>query len=161
MTKRVLAIAFTLVALAAFTLSGPAAASQRYYWTGTTEQQIDLLEHCNGAETYPADTPFWVAHGFLFEGWSAFTPQEKEARMLPTTHFELQIDGTVQPSAMLALYIPQLDLKAKIFPSGYDNGFPAGEHDFLGTWYVDGSIVGGTLRTSVVDMTCSVVVTFV
>lgn len=149
-----------MLALAAFALSGPAAASQRYYWTGTTAQQIDLIEHCDGTQTYAANTPFWVAHGYFFWGWSTFGPREKQARMMPTTFFELKIDDAVQPSAMLARDIPQLDLKVKIFPSGFDQGFPVGEHNFMGTWYVDGSLVGGTLGTSVVDQTCTLTVTF-
>ena len=158
--KRIAGTALLILALVAIALPGPVAASQRYYWTGTVDQQIDVLGNCNGETSYAANTAFWVAHGYFIPGWSTLTLEEMRGEMLPTTYFELRINGEVQPSAMLALYVPQLDLKVKIFPAGFDQGFPTGQYDFVGTWYEDGSLVGGTFGTAVVDRVCNVAVTF-
>jgi len=154
-------IAMLVVATMSFTVVGTAAASNRH-WAHGADVQMHLLDNnLNpvGDFTYPANTPFYIAHGWLDGPWSSITDAEKDAFMGPAMYFELLIDGVVQHSSMNAKYLPDSDIKNKLFVSEYDLGM-TGTHTFEGRWYHDAWFDGGTPGQAVLGLPAISVVTF-
>jgi hypothetical protein len=90
---------------------------------------------------YPANTPFWVGYGFAAEP-SGDPELESEG-----TRFELDVDG--QPASMLTDLRPESGFPVrKTNIAEFENGLPAGWHDFSGRWYDGGCLILSS-RTSV------------
>jgi hypothetical protein len=87
--------------------------------------------------TMPADTPFWIGHGF------SIAPDELPADSVPgAATFELYVDGSAVSLRKDVEYAGgnSVDSVAFIWYRNFDQGLPAGEHRFEGRWYVDGAI---------------------
>ncbi len=149
--------AVLLAAVLFLALAPPAAASNRYWATGAGGYYFPLGPYCGQATTYPANTPLFVAHGWGDTPW--VTDPMKGGFMLPTTTFVLQVDGVVQKSVQAFRYFPQEDTMFKLFVTEYDRGL-TGTHVFLGEWFLDGSLLGGTAHGAVSTGSCGVTVTF-
>jgi hypothetical protein len=158
---RIIAFVLLIMVMTSFAASGPAAASLRYWATGA-DIGISLLDE-NGNPVpeiaYPANTPFYVAHGFSDYPWKEVAYAEKKAFMGHATYFELWIDGELQQSAMCARYIPAWDMQFKFFVAEYDLGM-TDTHVFEGKWYVDGYLIGGTPGQAVLQWEWVSTVTF-
>lgn len=131
-----------VMAIMVLAVARPVAASHRYWATGT-DVQINLIEHCGEDFTYPANTPFFISHGWIEAPWVTDSPANKMAFMSATSYFEFRVDRVPQPSTLFVRYIPQLDWQLKLFVSEYDQGL-TGTHRFGGLWYLDGGLAGGT-----------------
>lgn len=88
-----------------------------------TGDQIDIYE--SGAQEYPANTAFYILHGFeiikpFSIGWLAF---------------ELEVDGAIIP----ATYINNSGTTMDIYNHAWVYNFPdgmTGVHTFTGHWYI-------------------------
>lgn len=150
-----------IVALGAGLLAFPApAAADDSFAQGDAGSRINLLANCGNAIEYPANTAFFVRHGWVSEGWSTVGPAERRGLMAPSTTFEFRVDFEPQPSAMHVTYAEEDDLFFKTFVSEYHDGM-TGTHRFGGLWFLDGSLVGGAFGESVFVNGCVVTVTFV
>jgi hypothetical protein len=161
-TKRAIAMVLLIIAIASLVATGPAGASSRYWAQWDLNYYMGLLDE-NGqplAEiTYPANTPFWMNHGFTDGPWKEVSEAEKEAFMGPAMYFELWIDGELQKTQKYARYLPEYDLKLKLFPFECDYGM-TGIHEFEGKWYADGYFTGGTPGEAVLSLDVVSIVTF-
>jgi len=152
-TKRIIAIAVVCIAVMVFTFAKPVAASNRYWATGA-DVQINMIDHCGEDFTYPANTPFFIAHGWFTTEWTTNTPAlDKRGFMAPTTYFEFRVDRVPQPSSMNAQYFPETDIKVKLFVSEFDQGM-TGPHRLGALWFLDGSLVGGTFGEAMFQGAC-------
>ncbi len=161
--KRAIAIAVLVLAVAAFSLAAPAAASNKYFARFVVDYAENLFvgDACVGDFSYPANTPIFFVDGWAFAPWTELTAEEKAAAMGPNTDFAITLDGLAQHMPMVARYFPAIDLKVKFWDVEYDQGFPAGtEATFVGTWYVDGLLLGGVPGEKVLTQTCESTVTF-
>ncbi len=129
----------------------------------TTGEKLNLATLCGSEEfeiTFPADTPFYIAHGFRWLPGAEYA-ETRAGVMRPTTHFELFVDGVRAPSVPFIYYDGSTGLGTKANLTNYPNGFPSGgPHSFDGLWYDDGSLVGGTPGQSVLGFECAIMVTF-
>lgn len=151
------AVAVLFAALMVLAMARPVAASNRYWATGAGEYYLPLGPYCGQAITYPANTPLIIAHGWGDTPWVA--EPLKGGFMAPTTTFVLQIDTVTQDSVQAFRYFPEVDTMSKFFVSEYDQGL-TDTHSFVGSWYLDGVLLGGTAREAVLVGTCQVTVTF-
>ncbi len=161
--KRMITIAVLVLAVAAFSLAGPAAASNKYFARFVVDyaQNLFVGDACVGDFSYPADTPIFFVDGWAFAPWKEMPAAEKAAAMGPNTDFVITLDGVVQHTPMVERYIPAFDLHVRFWDAEYDQGFPAGTTaTFVGTWYLDGFLLGGTRGEKVETLTCTSVVTF-
>ena len=143
-----------------FTFAKPVAASNRYLATGA-DVLINMIDHCGEDFTYPANTPFFIAHGWFTTEWTTNTPAlDKRGFMAPTTYFEFRVDRVPQASSMNAQYFPETDIKVKLFVSEFDQGM-TGMHRFGALWFLDGSLVGGTFGEAMFQGACVSNVNFV
>jgi hypothetical protein len=89
-----------------------------------------------GATTtmYPANTPFWVGYGF------AAMPAGDPELESEDTRFELDVDGA--PISMLTDLHAESGLPVrKTNIAEFEDGLPAGWHDFSGRWYDGGRLI--------------------
>ncbi len=154
---RMAAIAVLFAAVLILSAAPRAAASNRYWGSGAGQYYMPLLGNCTGTAVYPANTPLIIAHGWTDTPF--ITDPLKGAFMSPNMFFEFRIDGVTQKSVQAFRYFPQVDTMFKFYVSEYDDGL-TGTHDFLGLWYVDGVMVGGTPHTAVLVGICPVTVAF-
>lgn len=100
--------------------------------------------------TFPADTPFYVAHGWIQPGWrdpSVTTPELRKATLSPTTFFEFFIDGARVRSVPWMGYDPTTDWFTKGNVSNFPAGMPAGTYTLEAIWYFDGGWLAGCTMT--------------
>lgn len=156
--KIVISIAATLVLFGAFLAFSGVATADHSFATADFGSRINVLGNCFGSVTYPADTLFWVSHGWAFFPWSDFSAQEKRAANHPSSTFTLLIDGEVQKSAQHTRVDPSVDVKFKSFVTEIHDGLPAGTYTFTDEHYIDGFFLGGDFKDSVLVLTCDVTV---
>ncbi len=145
-------------------LPGPVGASNKYFARFVVDYANNLAVNgvCVGDFTYPADTPMFFVDGWAFAPWKVMTGLERLAAMGPNTGFTISLDGVVQPMPMVEKQVPAYDMHLRFWDVEYDTGFPVGtQATFVGTWYIDGLLLGGTLGERVVTLTCTSTVTFV
>ena len=114
---------------------------------------------------FPADTGFFVAHGWNFAPWEDTSAADKHAAASRATVFELSIDGVIQRADLHAAMIPGTpdgQVFVKLWVTEYHEGL-SGTHLFVGRWYIDASIssIGGQFGVPVLDQECSLTVHFV
>lgn len=127
-----------------------------------TPSRINLVAACGKTLKYPANTGFFVGHGWFYFPWDGAPTVDKEAFMSPAMTFELRIDGELQGSAMHAFLVSFPDGQAmfKFFISENHDGL-AGKHTFVGTWFESNGFYGGDRLTPVFFAECVVRVNFV
>ena len=106
----------------------------------TTGTRINLFPGFVGPTTYPADTPFYVEHGFGCADQAA-TDVATDNCLDPQTTFVLLVNG-VQQQAITDLEVSSGGIvEAKFMVSNFRNGLPAGTYLFEGQWFFDGTLV--------------------
>jgi hypothetical protein len=93
-------------------------------------ERINIL---SGTPTeFPADTPFHIWHG-----WFEWPPYEAPIGLWD---FDLEVDGVYRKEDYIDRFaIPYHGLQPDLFQLYYYNfpeGLPAGEHTFVGRWFV-------------------------
>jgi hypothetical protein len=108
-------------------VAAPASASSK----PTTGTRIGLFAP---PTTFPANTPFYVKHGFACDFSEADCPQAMAGGL-----FTLYVDGVPQPSTL------EVDAGSggvtKWWITNVTNGLPAGDHTLVGVWTVKGAVV--------------------
>jgi hypothetical protein len=143
--RTLLAVALALAALAAFSVvaagyatpsSAARAAAAQYNNKLTTGTKISIF---GGPTTFAADTPFHIEHGLMCArpGVSACTNA--------ASHFDLYLDGVLQPSTVDIDNLGDSLLKSNL--TNYPTGLPAGSHTFVGVFVFDGTVFGTFTRT--------------
>jgi hypothetical protein len=113
---------FLVICIAAVLVAAsPAAATG----TPTTGTRISLFA---APTTFPAGTPFYIEHGSFCE---ASVDQASDC-MNAGTHFDLYLDGVLQPSKVVIENTPTSWLKLNL--TNYPAGLSAGPHTFVGVW---------------------------
>lgn len=84
--------------------------------------------------TFAADTPFYIEHGSVCE--LSAGDQASEC-MNADTHFDLYLDGALQPSALVIENSPATWVKLNL--TNYPAGLARGRHTFVGVWVQGGS----------------------
>jgi hypothetical protein len=79
--------------------------------------------------TFPANTPFYVQHGFTCETGTEACPFGKG-------NFSLYVDGVLQPSTVVVTNVD--GVVAKYWLTNFPNGLPAGDHTLVGVWTFTG-----------------------
>jgi hypothetical protein len=93
--------------------------------------------------TFPANTPFYVKHGFACDIGDA---RCISTQINGTSNFALYVDGVLQPSSV--------DVDAggggisKWNLTNFPSGLPAGDHTFVGIWSIRG-VVSQTLSATI------------
>lgn len=100
--------------------------------TPTTGTRISLFA---APATFPADTPFYVEHGSVCE---LSAGDQASDCMNASTHFDLYLDGVLQPSTVVIENSPTL--WAKLNLTNYGAGLSAGRHTFVGVWVLGGGV---------------------
>lgn len=98
-------------------------------------------------ETFPANTPFFVQHGWFVPDWTNQTDTPTSVRTdfeNPGTNFTLYVDGTMASSVMYYQYNNSSDIMSKEFLTNFPLGMTAGTHTFLGQWFDDQAGLVGT-----------------
>jgi hypothetical protein len=98
----------------------------------TTGTRINLFA---APATFPADAPFYIEQGSacdLSAGDTAALCMNSE------THFDLYLDGVLQPSTVDIENSPAGWVKLNL--TNYPAGLPAGRHTFAGVWVAAGSV---------------------
>jgi len=121
---------FLLVCLAA--LAAAAAAPVAANSVPTTGTRINLFA---APATFPAGTPFYVEHG---TGCEPSAGDKISDCLNPDTHFDLYLDGVLQPSSLDIENSPGTSLKLNL--TNYPDGLPAGRHTFVGVWVQGGEV---------------------
>jgi hypothetical protein len=135
-----LAVVVALAALAAL----PASANNVPRTGGKIGLLCVYLGTCPAEQSYAADTPFYVAHG-----WSDVTDNWQEI-VDPDSHFELLIDGERVPMATdLELGLGRDPASvSKTNVANMRHGLPAGIYTFVGRWYgADGNLAFEAVKT--------------
>jgi hypothetical protein len=117
-----------ICAAALLVAASPVAANS----TPTTGTRVDLRA---APATFPADTPFYIEHG------SACDPSVGDKVsdcMNADTHFDLYLDGVLQPSTVDIENAPTGWVKLNL--TNYPAGLSAGRHTFVGVWVLNGSV---------------------
>jgi hypothetical protein len=120
----VLALAVVVAAVAVV----PAAAGT----IPTTGSAIRVGIPCSAtpcSTTYPADTPFFVRHGWVGE--------PVDQLLDPGTRYDLSVDGVLVPSATQVDVVG--DETAKYAVRNFRFGM-SGVHVFVGCWYLEGAL---------------------
>lgn len=110
-----------------------------------------------GPTTFPANSPFFVRHGWVTGVSTPVTNQTLAAFNRPTTDFELYVDHVEQQS-LPDFYVSQ-GTHFKLFVINFPNGM-TGTHLFQGWWFLDGYAVGAQPNTQVLQLACNLQVTF-
>jgi hypothetical protein len=95
--------------------------------------------------TFPANTPFFIEGG---SGCDTTIGDSPSTCMHASTHFDLYLDGVLQPSTVDVDNTPTFKLKRYL--TNYPAGLPAGVHTFVGDFYVNGTLL---LTTGTVAIT--------
>jgi hypothetical protein len=111
-----------------------------------------------GATTFPANSPFFVRHGWIGFINPPVQNQTYAAFERPTTTFYLYVDGVLQ-SSLPDFYDAGSFTHVKLFVTNFENGM-TGTHIFQGWWFIDGYLVGGTANTEVFQLACNLQITF-
>ena len=99
----------------------------------TAGTQISLF---SAPATFPADTPFYIEHGSACDKSLGLNPS---SCVNASTHFDLYLDGVLQPSTVDVDQLPPFKIKRNL--TNYPAGLPAGSHTFVGVFIVDGSVL--------------------
>jgi hypothetical protein len=143
--RTLLAVALALAALAAFSVvaagyatpnSAARSAAAQYNNKPTTGTRISIF---GGPATFAADTPFHVEHGI-----SCARPDVGDC-INAQTHFDLYVDGALQPSTVDIDNLGDSLLKSNL--TNYPMGLPAGTYTFTGVFVLNGTVVGSFTRT--------------
>jgi hypothetical protein len=108
-----------------------------------TLQRLNLFPTLTTPATFPADTPFFVRHGFVC------LPEERPACLDPSTEFRLYVDGQQMHSRLdLELNVECVtggttsnDCSSRRNVTNFRFGLPAGRHEFHGEWWAQGALV--------------------
>lgn len=98
----------------------------------TTGTRISLFA---APATFPAGASFYIEHG------SACDPSAGDTAsscMNAKTHFDLYLDGALQPSTVDVENSPSGWVKLNL--TNYPAGLSAGRHAFVGVWVGDGDV---------------------
>jgi hypothetical protein len=146
--RRTLLVAvLALAALTAFSVvaagyaapnSAARSAAAQYNNKPTTGTKISIF---GGPATFAADTPFYIEHGF------DCTRPDVSGCTNAQTHFDLYLDGVLQPSTVDIDNLGDSLLKSNL--TNYPTGLPAGTHTFIGVFVFDGTVLGTLTRTIV------------
>jgi len=143
--RTLLVVAFALAALAAFSIvaagyatpnSAARAAAAQYNNKPTTGTKISIF---GPPATFAAGTPFHIEHGLLC------ARPNVSACMNAQSHFDLYLDGVLQPSTVDIDNLGDFLLKSNL--TNYPTGLPAGTHTFVGVFVLNGTEVGTVTRT--------------
>jgi hypothetical protein len=126
MRRRFLLLLISFAALVA--AASPVAANS----VPTTGTRISLFD---APATFPANTPFYVEHG---TGCDLTAGDKVSGCMNADTHFDLYVDGVLQPSAVDIENSPAGWVKLNL--TNYPAGLPAGRHTFAGVWVAGGEV---------------------
>ena len=152
------ALLFGLIVLGALVAFAGTASAFHHPTTGI---RLNILTACpSSSTTFPANTNFWVRHGWAFSDWSQASKNEQMAFKDDTTRFDLLVDGSLVKSNRDTNYVVSTDIYFKSFLTNFPGGL-TGTHVFTGRWYLDGSLAGGTRGEAVFQFECVVVATFV
>ena len=121
---------FLLICLAA--LAAVAAAPVAANSVPTTGARISLFD---APATFPAGTPFYVEHGSACEPAAGDSASDC---MRADTHFDLYLDGAIQPSTVDVENSPGGWIKMNL--TNYPSGLPSGRHTFVGVWVQGGDV---------------------
>lgn len=110
-----------------------------------------------GATTFPANTPFFVRHGWVDFPTTPVSNQTLAAFQRPSTDFELYVDHVEQQS--LPDFFVQNGVHIKLFVINFPSGM-TGTHLFQGWWFQDGYFTGGAANTQVIELACNLQITF-
>ncbi len=111
-----------------------------------------------GATTFPANSAFFVRHGWVYFAYQPVDNQTQAAFQNPTTNFQLYVDH-VEQSSLPDFYSPSTNVHIKLFVINFPNGM-TGTHLFQGWWFLDGYTVNGQFGTSVFQLACNLQITF-
>jgi hypothetical protein len=121
-----------IAAVLALTVALPASANG----IPTTGTQINIRFP---PATYPANTPFYVEHGF-----GCLLDSDSASCANASTAFVLWVDGVQQPSQKDVSVVYNTFIGAKLlgvsYLTNFPDGLPLGTHTFTGIWYQNGSI---------------------
>lgn len=109
----------------------------------TTGTRIGLFQP---PVTFPANSPFYIEHGFACELTDASCIAEQ---ISAKATFKLYVDGALQPSTVdVDRFDGGLE---KQHLTNYPSGLPAGTYTFVGVWSKDGTVV--LTRTATITFT--------
>lgn len=100
--------------------------------TATTGTRISLFA---APATFAADAPFFVEHGTVCD---ASAGDQASDCMNANTHFDLYVDGVLEPSMVVIEDSPMLWVKLNL--TNFAGGLPAGRHTLVGQWFQGGSV---------------------
>jgi hypothetical protein len=137
---------FAAVVLTTLTIAASATASRP-----TTGSPIRLLNPAATPATFPANSPFFVRHG-----WTCL-PEELGSCLDPGFRFKLYIDGTGRKGRLdLVLHLPcpadvtpANECSSRLYLTNVTRGLPAGMHTFRGEWWQDGQLA--IVREATID----------
>jgi hypothetical protein len=118
-----------LICIAALVVAASPVAANSVPTTGT---RINLF---GAPATFPAAAPFYIEQG------SACNPTAGDTAadcMAADTHFDLYLDGALQPSTVDIENSPTGWVKLNL--TNYPAGLPAGRHTFAGVWVAAGDV---------------------
>jgi len=118
-----------LICIAGLTVAASPVAANSSPTTGT---RISLFA---APATFTADTPFYIEHGSACEASVGDTASDC---MIADTHFDLYLDGALQPSKVDVENSPTGWVKLHL--TNYPAGLTAGRHTFVGVWVQRGSV---------------------
>jgi hypothetical protein len=118
-----------LICLAALLVAASPVAATSTTPTGT---RISLFD---APATFRADTPFYVEHGLVCDPSAGDMASDC---MNADTHFDLYLDGVLQPSTVVIENSPSLWVKLNL--TNYPTGLAHGRHVFVGVWVQGGSV---------------------
>lgn len=121
-----------LIVAAVLVVAAPASANS----IPTTGTRIGLYAP---PTTFPANTPFYVQHGFGCAFTEAGCPQ---TLMNGGLLFTLYVDGVLQSPSNVFVTSDGEGI-AKWWLTNFPNGLPAGDHTLMGVWSANG-VVGQT-----------------
>ena len=120
---------FLVICIAALVVAAPPVAANS---TPTTGARISLFVP---PATFPADTPFYVEHG---SGCDPAVGDTAAECMNSDTHFDLYLDGALQPSKVDVENSPTGWVRLNL--TNYPAGLTAGRHTFVGVWVQGGNV---------------------
>jgi len=96
-----------------------------------------------GPTTFPANTPFYIEHGFVCDLGDAACIREQ---ISANAGFDLYLEGVLQPSKV------DVDRRdggtlSKLYLTNYPSGLPAGTYTFVGINTLDGIAVLTRIKT--------------
>jgi hypothetical protein len=103
----------------------------------TTGSRIILFPGVAGPLVYPANTPFFVEHGWGC-GDQAAVDAHSGGCLDPQTRFTLYVDGRRMSATTVLDVAPGGIVLSKFDLTNFRFGLPAGEHVFEGQWWSDG-----------------------